>query len=173
MNSSISILCLVVVLVLAFQDVVSAKKSSDPKACEVCVAMLDKVLTKLDNPKKDRRNQAKVSKAIDSACSKKEKNNSKERKLCYFIDPVKKLVFDQLKIGKPMKKVCETLAKQNPQFCEIKYKVKTNVNTDYSKMRVKQLKQVLRERGVMCRGCLEKRDFVKRCEETAHLDDEL
>merc|ERR1719498_1376508 len=127
--------------------------------------MLDKVLGKLENPKKDRRNQAKVRTAIDAACSKKEKNNNKERKLCYFIDPVKKLVFDQLKIGKPTKKVCEYLAKSNPDFCEIKYKVKTSKNTDYKKLRVKELKRILSERGVVCKGCLEKSDYVRRAKE--------
>ena len=37
-------------------------------------------------------------------------------------------------------------------------------------MRVKHLKQILADRGVACVGCLEKRDFVKKCKETAHMD---
>jgi hypothetical protein len=40
-------------------------------------------------------------------------------------------------------------------------------------MRVKHLKQILRERGVSCRGCTDKREFVKKCEATEHLAAEL
>lgn len=36
-------------------------------------------------------------------------------------------------------------------------------NTDYSKLRVKELKNILAERGVECTGCIEKDDFVKKC----------
>lgn len=38
---------------------------------------------------------------------------------------------------------------------------------DVTKLRVKQLKSILAERGVECEGCLEKEDFVKRVLETA------
>ena len=49
-------------------------------------------------------------------------------------------------------------------------KVKTDKDTDYSKMRVKHLKSILAERGVTCNGCLEKSDYVKKAKETAHMD---
>ena len=48
--------------------------------------------------------------------------------------------------------------------------IKTDANVDYSKMRLKQLRQILRERGVACRGCVEKSDFVRRAKETAHME---
>ena len=51
--------------------------------------------------------------------------------------------------------------------------VKVDSQTDYSKLRVKELKAILAERGVECTGCLEKPDFIKKCEETAHLSGEL
>jgi hypothetical protein len=35
-----------------------------------------------------------------------------------------------------------------------------------SKLRVKQLKEILAERGVNCDGCIEKEDFVKKVMET-------
>ena len=41
---------------------------------------------------------------------------------------------------------------------------------DVNKLRVKQLKTILNDRGVECEGCLEKSDFVKRVLETAHMD---
>merc|ERR1711959_279577 len=37
------------------------------------------------------------------------------------------------------------------------------------KMRIKQLKEILAERGVACQGCLEKSDFVARVKETADM----
>jgi hypothetical protein len=37
---------------------------------------------------------------------------------------------------------------------------------DYNSLRVKQLKEILDQRGVKCSGCTEKSEFVKRCLET-------
>jgi hypothetical protein len=51
--------------------------------------------------------------------------------------------------------------------------VKTDSNTDYSKMRVKQLRQILGERGVECIGCVEKADFIAKIKETEALHTEL
>jgi len=48
--------------------------------------------------------------------------------------------------------------------------VKVDKNTDYSKLRVKQLKAILADRGVACKGCLEKRDYIKRVKETDHME---
>jgi hypothetical protein len=42
-------------------------------------------------------------------------------------------------------------------------------DTDYTKMTLKQLRQVLGKRGVACDGCLEKSDFLKKVLETAHV----
>lgn len=41
---------------------------------------------------------------------------------------------------------------------------------DFKKMRVKQLKQILADRGVECKGCSEKDEFVKRVLDTAHME---
>ena len=43
-------------------------------------------------------------------------------------------------------------------------------NMDYNKLRVKQLKGILADRGVDCEGCLEKSDYVARCKTTEHLE---
>lgn len=39
-------------------------------------------------------------------------------------------------------------------------------NTDYNSLTIKELKNILAERGTACKGCLEKADFVRRCKET-------
>ncbi len=45
--------------------------------------------------------------------------------------------------------------------------VKLNPNTDYSRMKVKDLKQLLKDRGVDTRDCLEKTDFVSKVQQLA------
>jgi len=42
--------------------------------------------------------------------------------------------------------------------------------TNYNTLKVKELKQILDQRGVKCSGCTEKAEFVKKCQETEHLD---
>ena len=64
--------------------------------------------------------------------------------------------------------------KDNPEICEVKYPIKVEKKegeeVDYKAMRVKQLKIILDQRGVKCSGCTEKDDYVKKCQETEHLD---
>ena len=40
--------------------------------------------------------------------------------------------------------------------------IKLDASTDFSAMKVTQLKQILQDRGVSCRECIEKQDFVKQ-----------
>lgn len=47
------------------------------------------------------------------------------------------------------------------------------MNTDYTKMRVKQLKKILAERNVECVGCVEKADFIKKIKESESQHAEL
>lgn len=55
--------------------------------------------------------------------------------------------------------------------CQIRSAIKVDKeNMDYSKLRVKQLKGILADRGVDCNGCLEKSDYVARCKATEHLE---
>ena len=61
--------------------------------------------------------------------------------------------------------------------CLLLFKVKNTAKVqkeataaDVTKLRVKQLKAILGDRGVACDGCLEKEDYVKRVLETAHMD---
>lgn len=48
--------------------------------------------------------------------------------------------------------------------------LKVDKDTDYSKLRVKELRKILDNRGVGCDGCLEKGDYVRKCQETEHLE---
>lgn len=53
----------------------------------------------------------------------------------------------------------------------MKFPVKTETmeKKDLSKLRVKQLKSILADRGVECKGCIEKEEFIQKIQETEHL----
>merc|ERR1712100_106728 len=96
----------------------------------------------------------------------------KEKKMCYYFDPIKREVARPMSIGMPFLKACQKLTKNNPEICEVKLAVKVDAKkTDFKKMRVKQLKAILAERGVDCKGCAEKQDFVKKVKATMHKDE--
>ena len=40
--------------------------------------------------------------------------------------------------------------------------IKLDASTDLSSMKVSQLKQILQDRGMSCRECIEKQDFIKQ-----------
>jgi hypothetical protein len=52
----------------------------------------------------------------------------------------------------------------------LKVEKKEGEQIDYGKMKVKELKTLLDQRGVKCVGCSEKADFVKKCQETEHME---
>lgn len=89
------------------------------------------------------------------------------------MDPIKKSVSQPFSLKLPKLKVCQRLKKTNPEICDVKNAVKVEQaasSEDIKKLRVKQLKRILNDRGVECEGCLEKEDYVKRVLETAHMD---
>merc|ERR1712106_650174 len=88
----------------------------------------------------------------------------RERKICYYIDPVKRNVAQPFSTGMPVHKVCERINRTNPEICTVKFPVKTEKMEikDIKKLRVKQLKSILKDRGVECTGCVEKEEFIKK-----------
>merc|ERR1712150_179835 len=145
------------------------KKKEDPKDCEVCIKVITDITMTLK--KKQLKNKDKIEKAIDKYCDNKDNKLSRqEKKLCYFIVPIKRIVSQPISIGMYPEEVCKRkLKKKTSDICSVKFPIKTSKNTNYKKMRVKHLKQILADRGVSCRGCLEKRDFIKKVKETEHL----
>jgi ARMET, C-terminal len=45
--------------------------------------------------------------------------------------------------------------------------VKITPQTDFSRLKVGQLKELLRDRGILCRDCFEKSDFIGKLRELA------
>lgn len=120
--------------------------------------------------KEDSRNKPAIEAAMGSYCA-RDNLNAREKKICYYIDPIKRDVAQPFSLGMPSLKVCQRISKSNPEICTVKMPVKTEKMEvqDISKLRVKQLKQILSERGVECKGCVEKEEFVAKVKETEHL----
>lgn len=120
--------------------------------------------------KEDASKKPAIEKALGDYCA-QETLNSREKKMCYYIDPIKRDVAQPFSLGMPTLKLCQRISKQNPEICTVKFPVQTQnlEKQDLSKLRVKQLKQILSERGVECKGCVEKEEFIKKVQETEHL----
>mmetsp|Transcript_28783 Transcript_28783/g.39568 ORF Transcript_28783/g.39568 Transcript_28783/m.39568 type:complete len:184 (+) Transcript_28783:58-609(+) len=175
-----------IVIVLLVSGIIAAakkgKKEEDPKECEVCISNLEKI--EMLVPANKRSDKAAIEKATGTHCTlsgfgsdwkpNPALTSPKDVKMCYIFEPIKKSISTPFATGMPKKKVCQRLKKENPEICEIKYPLKVEKKAgekiNYTKMRVKELKTLLDQRGVKCVGCSEKSDFVKKCEETEHLD---
>jgi len=122
--------------------------------------------------KEDTRDKLKIEKAMGDYCANNDgKLSAREKKICYYIDPIKRDVAQPFSLGMPSLKVCQRITKSNPEICTVKFPVKTEKmeKQDLSKLRVKQLKSILSERGVECKGCIEKEEFILKVQETEHL----
>ncbi len=120
--------------------------------------------------KEEIKDKALVEVALGTYC-KRTDLGPRERKICYYIDPIKRDVSHPFSLGMPSNKVCQRIDKTNPEICSVKFPVETEKlePKDLSKLRVKQLKSILADRGVECVGCVEKDDFVKKVQETEHM----
>merc|ERR1712156_379690 len=90
--------------------------------------------------KSDQKNKPAIEQALGDYC-KLTTHGPRERKICYYIDPIKRDVAHPFSLGMPSKKLCERITKQNPEICSVKFPVKTEKMEpkDLSKLRVKQL----------------------------------
>jgi len=152
---SMRLFCLLFVGILAVPD---------PQHCEVCLSALTTIhghVKQLSNPQA----LPDIENLIEKFCV-KNKKKSAERKLCYYILPIKRTISKPLSYGMDAAGICKKLDRASAEICTVKYPIKTGPGTNYKKMRVKQLKKILSERGVTCRGCAEKRDFIKKCQKT-------
>merc|ERR1712146_378263 len=108
----------------------------------------------------------KIESRIEDYCNKKDLNRL-QKKICYYVKPIKREVSRPFTMGMYPDEICKKkLKKKSADICAVKYRPKANADTDYSKMRVKYLKRILADRGVQCKGFIEKSDFVKKAKET-------
>jgi hypothetical protein len=134
----------------------------------VCVKVMDDIRDSLS--KEDARTKLKIEGAMGDYCG-KDTLSAREKKICYYIDPIKRDIAQPFSLGMSSLKVCQRITKSNPEICTVRFPVKTEKmeKQDISKLRVKQLKQILADRNIECSGCIEKDEFVKRVQDTEHL----
>lgn len=146
----------------------SVSASNDPRECEVCMKVMTEVRESL--AKDDQKDKPKIEAALGDYCA-REDLSAKEKKICYYVDPIKRDVAQPFSLGMTVDRLCKRINKANPEICSVKFPVKTeNLETkDLTKLRVKQLKSILMDRGVECKGCVEKDEFIKKVQETEHL----
>jgi hypothetical protein len=120
--------------------------------------------------KEDVKKKPKVEEAMGAYCARKDLG-PREKKICYYIDPIKRDVAQPFSTGMSADRVCKRLNKTNEAICGVKLPVKTDnlEPQDFSKLRVKQLKAILAQRGVECKGCVEKDEFIQKVKNTEHL----
>ena len=95
----------------------------DPKHCEVCLKVMTAVHTtvKAMPNKKDQKNKEKIETVIEKFCSKKNKAaGPKERKLCYYLLPIKRSISTPMAFGADPKGICKKLERTSAEVCAIK-----------------------------------------------------
>lgn len=115
---------------------------------------------------KDKKDMYEYEDSLTNYCAKAK--NDRETKLCYFIEPVKRDISMPSRNGVPPDVICQRLKKKTPEVCSLRYSSapgapslsSLTADTDFSKMRVGQLKALAAEIGVDCGNCLEKDDYV-------------
>lgn len=139
------------------------------KECEVCSKVIDDVRSSMS--KEDLRVKSKIEEALGAYCANEAALGPREKKICYYIDPIKRDVSQPFSTGMTSERVCKRINAQNPEICTVKFPIATEKlePQDLSKLRVKQLKSILADRGVQCVGCVEKEEFIKKVQETEHL----
>ena len=115
----VNILCIVAVAIIAFTIMVNVaeakKKTADPKHCEVCKKVIGDLIAKVkEMKKKQQKDKNKIEKIIAKYCKDKGKKlNPKEKKVCYYLDPIKREVSTPISFGAPVDRVCIKLEKKN------------------------------------------------------------
>merc|ERR1719282_1596172 len=159
-------------------------KAADPKECEVCIANLEAIDALID--KDEKTSKQSIMEAIGKHCGDLQnekpnpKLNSRDRKMCYYFEPIKAAVAQPFSTRMPKDRVRKRLKQSNAEICSVKYPVQVDQNMSDEEMlaglkkkRVKELRGILNDRGVKCEGCLEKDDFIKRIVETKHINTDL
>ena len=140
---------------------------SPPLNHAVCIKVIQDVRDSMD--KADWKDKPKVEAALGKYCS--SDLPSRQRKVCYYLDPIKRDIAQPFSTGMPADRVCKRINNSNAEICGVKFPVKAEKLSpeEVKKLRVKQLKSILADRGVTCDGCLEKEEFVQKVLDTDHL----
>jgi hypothetical protein len=115
--------------------------------------------------------KSKIKDALGAYCANEAALGLREKKICYYMDPIKLDVAQPFLTGMTSERVCKCINKQNPEICTVKFPIATeNLKPqDLSKLRVKKLKSILADQAVQSVVCVEKEEFIRKVKETEHL----
>lgn len=156
-----------------------AERRDDTTECEVCISVIgqiDAVITK-----EQRDNVEDVERVMREWC---DTAKGKEKTMCYYMGVgdaesgtaggVKRDVSSSLTRGINAKRLCTRLKKKDGQMCELRYDKKFDPKTtDWKKLRVKELRRICDDEGIMYKGFTEKDEYVYAIEAHFHVKDEV
>lgn len=180
--------CLLVIGLLLAVVICATKQATailEQKDCPVCFSTIEQLMDKFkDKPKPD---IEQTTQAFLDFCKQAKKGTS-ENTFCYYMGGQEvsatrtyKDMAKYLSWGWPIEKVCSELKLRDSQICEIRQKIPIDIHTvDLKTLKVAALKRVLKEKDIVCEGCVEKSEFIAKIEEikakersTKKADDEL
>ncbi len=97
---------------------------------------------------------------------------------CYYIDPIKRELSTPLKNGVPSDIMCQRLKKKSPEVCALRFGASTSGDaitaaSDFSKLKISQLKSFMATQNIECPECIEKDDFVRKVKSALGVKDGL
>lgn len=139
--------------------------------CPVCFSMVDKLKNQLAEKGEKITVESVTNRFLDMC--KTAKKGTSDDKFCYYMGGHEvsatrtyKELAEKMTTGLPVDKICERLNQRDSQICEIREKKPIDLKTvDLKKLKVADLRRLLKERGVACEGCFEKAEFIKKAEE--------
>ena len=157
--------CLVLLSFVASAS--AAKKAADPAECEVCKAVISKIDEMLTTA--DRASNEKIEAKMQTFC---DGAKAQDKKMCYYMGVgdktegtaggAKREISSSLGRGINAKRLCNRLKSKDGQMCELKYEKKIDPKTtDFTKLRVKELRKICEDEGINSKGFTEKDEFLK------------
>lgn len=154
-------------LITLTNSIIAMKESE----CPVCFGIVNKLKEQLKS-KEGSITADQVTEEFLGLCKKAKKDTSDD-KFCYYLGGqdvsatrTYKELAERVAWGFPPEKICDHLNKKDPQICEIREKKPIDLKTvDLKKLKVAELKRLLKERNEVCEGCFEKAEFIKKAEE--------
>lgn len=83
-----------------------------------------------------------------------------------------------MKNGVPVATICQRLKKKSAEICALKFSSGPSSSTvtadsDFSKMKISQLKTIMADKNIVCDDCIEKNDYIKKIKATLSAKKEL
>jgi len=164
---------------LAIVAVAQGAKSTDPRECEVCRAVLGEIDSRV-TPEERKTNEG-IEGAMQKYC---DAAKGKDKTMCYYMGVgdkelgtsggVKREISSSFARGINAKRLCTRLKTKDGQMCELRYEKKIDIhNTDLNKLRVKELRKICDDEGIDTKSLVEKDEFVRAIKTKFGIKDDL